>query len=475
MVRNYWSGRSGFFGRADAEHDALQVGWLEKLLVTTHPVESAIRGDALLVIGRKGSGKSAIRIAAQQRRAQTGILSVSADETVALHADKLRDPQIPPIANWLRMYAFLISRAVAERALKERGRSLTQLQEQSLLTWAKDTQFTENQIRRQITEGLAAAGFQPEQSRALHLYIDDFDNLYKAGTRTYTVDQIRSAIEAADRLTVVANSVRITLCLREDLWLLCRPGWHYLDKLTNVIDLRWTDDELKEWARRRLIRAVVEGGNIAEEELLGLSFERLWGIFFPPVIELEDGKTSASFGYILRRTLYTPRDVHKFVTRIAEKTKRWPATQDEVTEAERLYSLDRLEYLVNEFGSLCDGLSTCLHSFTAKPMEWVAQALYKHLNALIQSGDVRLVDAMGDKRSAFELARFLFRIGFLEVRYQQDDRFEVRDALRYPDHWQGLRRDDSLKWAVRSAFYRALESRRLKNTDPFGSNPERAK
>jgi hypothetical protein len=136
-----------------------------------------------------------------------------------------------------------------------------------------------------------------------------------------------------------------------------------------------------------------------------------------------------------------------------------PADIRNVEDAEQVFSTDQLEFLKTEFGGLCEGLDVCLQSFTAKRMEIRATDLYKHLNGLIGNAQVRLQPGASDGEDAVALARFLFRIGFLEVRYQQDgERFEVRDAMRYPDHWKSIRKDDAVTWAVRSAFFLALRS-----------------
>ncbi len=156
--------------------------------------------------------------------------------------------------------------------------------------------------------------------------------------------------------------------------------------------------------------------------------------------------------------MYTPRGLRQFMQLIVQRARQFPANLRDVEDAEEEFSTDQLEFLKTEFGGLCEGLDICLQSFTGKPLETRASDLYKHLNGLIGNGQVRLMPGASDGEDKYALARFLFRIGFLETRYQQDDRFEVRDAMRHPDHWKSIRKDDAVKWAVRSAFYCALRS-----------------
>jgi hypothetical protein len=139
---------------------------------------------------------------------------------------------------------------------------------------------------------------------------------------------------------------------------------------------------------------------------------------------------------------------------------RYPMDLQDIENAEWSFSGDQLEFLKTEFSGLCNGLDICLQSFTGKSLEWIASDLYKHLRGLIGNGQVKLDIGVSDGEPDIGLARFLYRIGFLEVRYPERDRFEVRDVMRYPEHWKSIRKDDAVKWAVRSGFFLALRSHR---------------
>jgi glycosyltransferase involved in cell wall biosynthesis len=475
-IRSYWSKRSDFLGKADAERDSRQESWIDDLFVESAMANRIIGGDARVVVGRKGSGKSATRIAAStlgSSREHVLTLAVSADEAFADQTISLASGAAftPTAGTWYRAFAFHFLRSMLSELLSI---TTTKSIEDGILEWCTVTTFSERAFVSQVGDAarnlipklLQAQGintgyeFARELNRPINFYIDDFDKLYKPGHRAKSIDTIRTALEAVDRLVLSANGPVVTILLREDLWLLCRGGWSYLDKMTDVVDLRWSEDMLKDWLVKRLRKAAAQAMGVSAANLSSISFDNLWRLFFPERIVLENGKDSLGFGYILRRTLYTPRDLYKFITRISEVTNQWPATNNSIIEAERNYANDRLEYLATEFGSLCDGLLSCLNSFSTKTMEIKASDLYKHLRGLISSGEVRLVDSLVEGESEVSLARFLFRIGFLEVRYPDGERWEVRDALRYPDHWKGIRRDDSVRWAVRSIFFRVLESHR---------------
>ena len=158
--------------------------------------------------------------------------------------------------------------------------------------------------------------------------------------------------------------------------------------------------------------------------------------------------------------MYTPRSVRAMIKFALDSAEHLPVSDLTIQDAESSYSTDQLEFLKTEFGSLCVGLDICLQSFTGKPLEWIASALYKHLRGLIYNGQVRLQGGVSYGEPDIALARFLYRIGFLEVRYPDGDRYEVRDVMRHPDHWKSVRSDDAVRWAVRSAFFNGLKSYR---------------
>jgi len=495
-VRTFWRSSGDFLGKPDAERDKDENRWLDRLYVPSDASQRVVAGTTRLVVGRKGCGKSAARIWASLNTSTDKALSfsISADEGLANHAEEFRtqgDAFGSPTAVWYRVFAFEILREVGKAMA---GRALTSEAEIKVRQWVLSEGFAERDFGEKVIAGAKAilpaaiaavpgAAVVPApagllrghdwrrpitsevvakalRGRRIVLFIDDFDNVYKPGIYAgASVENIRGALEAADRLSIRHSGPSVTLLLREDLWLLCRHRWHYLDKLGDVVELRWSDEQLKDWVARRLRLSVATALGRTIEDSLGLSFDAMWAIFFPAQIVLENRTESAGFPYVLRRTLYTPRDLQKFLKTVAGRAATWPADQDVFTAAEEDYSRDRLEFLINEFGHMCEGLSVCLHSFTGKAMEWMASELFVHLRGVLGQG-AKLVDAVAEGDNEVALAKFLFRIGFLEVRYPDGDRFEVRDALRYPDHWKGIRRDDSIRWAVRSSFYRVLRSHR---------------
>lgn len=487
-IRQHWKKNPYFLGFPDAERDAANSSrWMEHLLVRPSWFTPAFKREATLIVGRKGVGKSAARIAAMEQYKQEGqtlVIEASADELAAQHSARLTEAAargFGAVSDWCQIFAELIVRHVAQEltgtlvirdddvavrnwavmdGISERdfGERLASAMA-SLVPWARKL-LDERQSKSGASEVLIR---RVASAKAFALYIDDFDNLQES--RSYAnIRLIRDAVEAADRITHHSNNhnTSVHLLMRQDLWLRLRPGWHYADKVSGLVQLNWNQDDLIQWANRRLRLAAADALNITPSQLPTTSSQELWDLFFPSSVTLEDRTTSPAPHYLVRRTMYTPRSLRQLMELIVKKAPRFPADQRAIEYAEEEFSTDQLEFLKTEFGGLCKGLDICLQSFTGRTLEIRATDLYTHLKGLIGNGQVKLLDGASDGTDAIALAKFLFRIGFLEVRYPQehDVRYEVRDVMRHPEHWKSVRNDDAVKWAVRSAFYYALRSHR---------------
>lgn len=479
-IRSHWLNDSSFVGFPDAERDTAQDKWFDNLLVQPDWFSKATSKAITVAVARKGAGKSAVRLTSIERRkseSKTLAVEASADELASLHADRLAKASergYGAVFDWMQIYADLICRRLAREMS---GTLLTNDDEIAVRAWAKTEGITERDFGERIVdvlktivpwakrvaaenEGQAKGNSERiarvAQATSFALYVDDFDNLQEEGGAT-SIRLIRDAIEAADRITHHNSNAEVHLFMRQDLWLNINPGWHYSDKVSGVVHLNWDVGDLRKWVAQRLRLAIGKALNL-EPKSIRIPFDEMWHVFFTPEVTLKNKTTSDSFSYIVRRSMYTPRSLLAMMKISLDSADRLPVSDLAIQDAEMIYSTDQLEFLKTEFGGLCVGLDICLQSFTGKPLEWTASNLYKHLRGMIGNGQVKLQRGVSYGDPDIALARFLYRIGFLEVRYPQDDRYEVRDVMRYPDHWKSVRTDDAVRWAVRSAFFNGLKS-----------------
>lgn len=482
-VRQHWRRNPSFLGFPDAERDTADLAhWRDNFLIRPQWFAPAVSDRTTLIVGRKGVGKSASRIAATSAEGAGPahlVVEASADELAARHAARLRaaaERGFGAVSDWCAVYAELIVRKAAHAMC---GKVVVGDDEQAIRKWATFEGIAERDFGERVTSAIAAvvpwarsllsergeSGDAIEerlhrvaQATSYTLFIDDFDNIQE--DRSFTnLRLVRDAVEAADRVTHLNPKASVRLLMRQDLWLRLRPGWHYADKVSGLVLLNWAQDDLRKWAERRLRAAVAQALGRDSASLGHFPVGALWAVFFPEQVFLRNDKESDGLHYMVRRTMYTPRGLRQFMQLAIERAPDLPVGIRSIEDAENEFSVDQLEFLKTEFGGLCEGLDICLQSFTGRPMEMLASDLYKHLSGLIGNGQVRLGAGASDGTDATALARFLFRIGFLEIRYRDGERFEVRDAMRHPDHWKSIRKDDAVRWAVRSAFFAAMRGR----------------
>lgn len=509
-IRSYWAGRPGLLGAPDAEKDVnLWPHWESSIFLQLDRFRDIRLGRSQLIIGRKGCGKSAGRIAAERSTrestdgAEQGLIAISASANQLIDS-AIKEFQIREQAGaaavtvWYKIFAAEFLKGIGA-ALE--GKPLVGQAEVEIRRWAISEGFAVEDFGERLIAGArqllpAVRNRTPDPNRKTilreehieellrgnkcTLFVDDFDNPGDSnGKERLGIRNVQAAIEAADLLTSHYGGPNVTLLIREDLWLRCRVGWHYLDKVTLPLWLQWNAQELKEFLRLRLAAAAARALDEDFSSRRNMGFGHLWNLFFPETIDLEDGAQSQGITYVIRRTMYTPRDIQTFLHFALAESKELPLQVGHIRKAEEKFSTERMQYLINEFGTMCEGLSQCLHSFAGHPLEWKTSDLRRHLNGQLGQGSIRPSEAAcGDPKSAVDLMRFLFRIGFLEVRIPNDPEikdgpFEVRDGLRHPDHWSGARADDSVKWAVRSTFYQALQAYRANNRNSIGSGRKR--
>lgn len=507
-IRSYWAGRPGLLGAPDAEKDVnLWPQWESSIFLHLDRFRDIRLGRSQLVIGRKGSGKSAGRIAAERSTCAPSSDGGGKQGSIAIgaSADQLLDSAInefrireqasaAAVSVWYKIFAAEFLKGIGTALA---GKPLVGQAEIDIRRWAISEGFAVEDFGERLIEGarrlfpIVRERTQDSSRKTVlreehieqllrgnncTLFVDDFDNPGDStGRERLGVRNVQAAIEAADLLTSHYSGPNVSLLVREDLWLRCRVGWHYLDKVSMPLWLQWNAQELKEFLRLRLAAAASRALDEDLDSRRDMGFHYLWSLFFPEIIELEDGSESQGITYVIRRTMYTPRDIQTFLHFALAESKDLPLGVEHIRRAEEKFSTERMQYLVNEFGTMCEGLSQCLHSFAGHSLEWPTSDLRKHLKGQLGQGSIRPTEAAcTDPQSAVDLMRFLFRIGFLEVRIPNDTTakngpYEVRDGLRHPDHWSGARADDSVKWAVRSTFYQALQVYRADHRNSIGS------
>jgi hypothetical protein len=460
-----------------------EIGGLRDYFVVTGQATQAKQGHARLVIGRKGSGKTAVfydvrnsigrghdrlvldlkpeghqftklrelvldRMPAGLQEhtmvafwnyillAELARKALDQDARIAAHDparfqpyEKLRSvyEQHDPGGDFdfsqrLLMQVERISRQLEGRSLEEAGSRLTEI------------------VYRSDLRGLNEAVCEYLRSKSqVWLLVDNLDKGWPVkGTSSLDILIVRSLLDATRKLQhqLEANEVEFDclVFLRSDIYEHLRAETPDKGKDT-AIRLDWEDPSVfQEIVRRRLT---------ASTDLQG-EFRELWPQICTPLIKGQD-----SFAFILERTLMRPRDMLQFLRDAIHTAinRGKPIIEEaDLEQAERGYSEDLLLTTSFEIGDTYPEHADVLYAFEGAPIEMPKTELF---DRLVQVGSVM-------PAAAEQVMELLIWFGFLGVRagmgderYSYDMPSNMRRLL-YP-----LQSDDAIL-VVHPAFRAAL-------------------
>lgn len=373
---------------------------LDSYFVQTGQYNQAKQGFARLVIGRKGSGKTAIFYAVRNSLGK-GKSKVILDLKPEGHQfTKLRETILSNLSPGFQEHtlaAFWNSILLAEIAHKvvdedyswaqrhpERQKKFKELTEiYETIGYAERGDFSErllNQVDRIIeiynnnadsikdgfTTELLYRGDIAKLNAAVSEYLEEksevwilVDNLDKGwpvqGASTEDILIIRTLLEATRKLQRQFEGHGVNfhclVFLRNDIYDHLVRETPDKGKDTAIL-LEWPDpDFFKEIFRRRTIASgLIEG-----------DFKDVWGSIFDPVIRTRD-----SFDYIIERTLMRPRDFLNFILRSIETAiNRGHNTvySEDILKAEETYSEDILKSISFELKDVYPSVPDFIYSF----------------------------------------------------------------------------------------------------------------
>lgn len=472
-----------YFGRDDAEMDIAEGGLLRAGFLPTPAYNAARRARKHLIIGRKGSGKSAIcrTLAAQDDPALVTRL-VTPD---ALSADELRrfelrgvEPGMAKRMLWRYVLATQVAKHLvthAKAAHKKTpaiGRLSTFLVDNGELDVSRPKLYeTIKKLKASLKlqafgvgleVGSASEGTRTDHQldvveRHLELAIEELACPPGHPRLLLLVDQIEDVwseegeadglviglLKAARAVGVRFPRVSCVVFLRGDIYDLLR----FADK-----DKYHGDEMRVDWSAERLRELVLARARAS----LGVDEDRLWGEIFPAEVS-----GTPTWEYIVGHTLMRPRDVIHLCNLCrdtAENNGHEVITEADVSEAVEQYSQWKLEDLPNEWVAnhpFLDALFAVFkdHGYlvTRTALDWqIAEAREVLAARFPERAEALTTDNVLD---------VLYYIGFLGVRRG--------DNVVYAVHHGGRVELTDSEFHIHPAFRPALRATRASITQRF--------
>ena len=428
------------FGADAAEDDPN----LSSYFVKTSTWHKVITGSALLVLGRKGSGKSAIfKMLSEANLEKTTVVPVTPrlfaldilNEFKKNYPDSPFNQEIAYTTAWRYSLMLELLLAIEENAglLKIGG-------EAGVHNWLrKNVEFDADIISRTVAflekwtidkvslGQVSATCLGSTRKRPLvgneidgtvkdikrHLsqrrYIIAIDNLDEGWTnkeeaRTYLAGLILSAKEIS-RLT----NLNVVIFMRTDMFRVLETAYQHMDKFRQAI-------EYIEWSPTSLSRLI----NLRIQKYFGIQRERnevTWNRLFPE--RMENG--FLTYKHIVERTFLRPREIIQFCRLIIDvvvKFKKNRADTRDVRDAEIQYSDWKLNDLSGEYSAYYHNVDKLLECYRRRSPYFKNETLEKETAEAISASRFRSVDEKFDNVAVNEVITLLYQMGFIRARFK---------------------------------------------------------
>lgn len=482
-----------YFGKDDAERDITSNGLLKVGFLKTSMYEIAKQGSKSLVIGRKGSGKSAICLMLDNNFSNNESTYSCVITPDAISADEIRRFELIGVNNeqakklvWRYIFLVHIAKFIIE--LHSKGKInvddidkvrnfLISNGEMTDLTFQEKFWKIINRIKATFT--LSAFGQEVElssneapnegikleskmefvekylkdiiknlSSHKLYLLVDKVDEIWNNDSWSDTM--VISLLKAIKEINEAFPSVNCIVFLRQDIYELL--NFHDRDKFRgDEIQLSWTNDTLEELI---LARANASMG-------MSVSIKDFWKNLFPEIIE---GEQSAK--YILDRTLKRPRDIIQFCNLCRDNAKianHLKIEINDVIQATDRYSDWKLNDLIVEWKVNYPFLNDLFIIFSNSSYV-VPRNRFEKLYGQIKSTLENRYSDVAQHLSEDSILNILYVIGFLGIERNGNINF-------YYDNPHNVETRDKL-FVVHPAFRNALKSVTSTNVKSFENEVE---
>ena len=421
---------------------------LMEYFVESDAYQSVERGVTKILIGNRGSGKSAIFkvLAARERKLGTIVIEIAPDTHSYKQVHIALSKETP--RNWgvLGAYSVAWQHVLYVAAMKELATRATNIKTKAMKRIKDYIQAHHDQSKSGIVSQLLAFAHGVEELKvggyglSLSLKTRQLDNLYKLQElegllpRLAEVCDTKKIIILVDELDTgwdgsedakhfVAGLFAAAMSVNKlspNLWVMISLRRELYDNIPEIYAdaqkvrdllryIEWDEAGLKTLIDKRIraALALAHPGQPAPNDP--------WTAFF--AANMADGGC-ATLQYILDRTLYRPRELIQFCNQSIEKAPIGAKLIDgaAVLSAEPEYSRDRAQDIAAEYQWEYHGIDEVLETFRGASYRFSRKDLELHCLQLI-TGDKRCLKAQEWLCAMTEdkLIRVLWRVGFLRA------------------------------------------------------------
>lgn len=375
-----------YFGKDDAETDIAKGGLLKQGFMRTHAYDEALAGNKTLIVGRKGSGKSAICLMLKNALSSEKCALVTPDEISADEIRRFHLPGIPPEQSKKLIWRYVFAVQIAKFILaygKRLGNDAVPTAADELSAIRRflldngevdDVSFTERfwRIVEKLKGAISVEAFSvkvsverpaeaPSQGARTNDRLDLVEARLESAARKLSIDSSDTAFHLLiDQLEKVWSNDRESDSMVVGLLLAAKETRERFQFLTVTVFLRtdiyeqlqfqdrdkFRGDEFRiDWDESRLLDLILARAQASAGE--EVTRDILFGHLFPSSV---DGQSTAKF--LVSRTLMRPRDIIQLCNACRDTARtngHASVAETDIQQAIGLYSNWKLSDLQNEW------------------------------------------------------------------------------------------------------------------------------
>lgn len=437
------------FGADAAEDDH----YLGDYFVETPNWNSVINGNVLLVLGRKGSGKSAIVSMLKRNPPENTLILPIIPASFSLNAltHFINESDASPfneerayIAAW--KYSILLELLIAIE--KNTKNPIPFFGDNGLSHWIQEhAEFATDIIEKTISflkkwriESINVVGIQASRSSmaqeidgkmnyinaalSAKNYIICIDNLdegwvNRSGSRAYLV----GLIIAARELSQLHRNLNITIFMRTDMYAALEGSYQHLDKFRQSIStISWNATSLQRLVAKRIQRFF---------KVTSESSEASWGRIFPD--KMRNG--FYTYRHLVERTFLRPREIlqlSRLCVDVAHQYKKNRVEERDINSAAIQYATWKINDLSGEYSAYYNNVAKLINFFRIeRPYLSREEILFILQNAINDINFTRVED--GSKVNADEVLQFLYSSGFIRATHKKGCQWKYITSATDPD------------------------------------------
>lgn len=300
------------------------------------------------------------------------------------------------------------------------------------------------------------------------ILIDDLDATFQ---NTEKERLSMSTFFSACRYLLQDNlGLNIRVTMRSDVWPTIRRYDESLDKLDQYVkEIEWEIEDFRKFLYKRIETHLLQNNETLPYRNPSLNDEEYEEFVIEKIFD-HKAKWNNDREQYLYRIVYTlsymrPRwaiQLCKLCQTNADKRKMSIITKQDIDDVWGDYGQKRISDLVIEHRHQCKEIESVIHAFRGCDRLFCQEELFKHINNFILKHVNVVIDEVRAS-SPKDLARFLFRIGFIVARSEDEaGEYHHYSFKEMPDLLTSSTSNDfGMKWEIHPCYRQALDIKKI--------------